>query len=70
LDFASNATYGQLLFSRRMDFTLSGTSLLFDDAAPDGVTRARLIELVPAFGNEQLLDPTPGDLRVTFARSP
>ena len=39
LDFASNATYGQLLFSRRMEFTLTGTSLLFDDAAPDGVSR-------------------------------
>jgi hypothetical protein len=70
LEFASNATYRQLLFSRRMDFTLSGTSLLFDDAAPDGVSRARLLQLVTAFENEQLLDPTPGDLRVTFARSP
>lgn len=70
LDFASNAPYQQLLFSRRMEFTLSGTSLVFDDAAPDGVTRARLVELVPAFEGEQLLDPTPGVLKVTFARSP
>jgi hypothetical protein len=69
LDFASNAGYQQLLFSRRMEFTLSGTSLLFDAAAPDGVSRARLIQLVPALENEQLLEPTPGNLRVTFARS-
>lgn len=70
LDFASNATYGQLLFSRRMEFTLSGTTLVFDAAAPDGVSRARLLQLVPAFEGEQLLDPTPGTLRVRFARSP
>lgn len=70
LDFASNAPYRQLLLSRRMEYTLSGTSLVFDAEAPDGVSRARLLELVPAFEGEQLLDPTPGVLKVTFARSP
>ncbi len=69
LDFASNAGYGQLLFSRRMEFVLAGTSLTFDAEAPDGVSRSRLVELVPAFDGEQLLDPTPGTLGVTFARA-
>ncbi|NNF39618.1 MAG: hypothetical protein HKN71_13185 [Gemmatimonadetes bacterium] len=68
IEFSSNAPYRDLLLSRRMEYTLSGTSLSFDDLAPDGVQRARLLELVPAFEEEQLLDPTPGRLRVTFAR--
>ncbi|MEQ9569751.1 MAG: hypothetical protein RLN75_06135 [Longimicrobiales bacterium] len=70
IDFASNSSYRELLFSRRMEFDLSGTTLTFDAEAPDGVQRARLIELVPAFEGEQLLDPTPGVLRVVFTRTP
>ncbi len=69
LEFPSNSAYKQLLFSRRMDFTLTGTTLAFNAEAPDGVNRARLIELVPAFAAEQLLEPTPGVLRVTFIRA-
>lgn len=68
LEFAQNAPYRQLLLSRRIDLTLTGTTLSFDAEAPDGVSRARLIELVPAFEGEQLLDPTPGRLVVTFTR--
>lgn len=68
IDFASNSSYRELLFSRRMEFVLTGTTLGFDDEAPDGVQRARLVELVPAWEGEQLLDPTPGRLRVTFTR--
>lgn len=69
IEFQSNAPYRQLLLSRRMEFTLAGgTTLTFDAAAPDGVSRARLLELVPAFEGEQLLDPVPGTLRVTFTR--
>lgn len=68
LEFASNSEYRSLLLSRRMDFTLTGTTLSFDAAAPDGVNRDRLIELVPAFEGEQLLEPVPGQLRVTFTR--
>ncbi len=30
------------------------------------ISRVRLIELFPALGDEQLFDPTPGELRVTF----
>jgi hypothetical protein len=68
LEFAQNATYQQLLLSRRMDLVLTGTTLALDGAAPDGVSRARLLELVPAFEGEQLLDPTPGALVVSFTR--
>ncbi len=68
IEFQSNAPYRQLLLSRRMDFVLNGTTLSFDAAAPDGVSRARLLELVPAFEGEQLLDPVPGTLRVTFSK--
>jgi hypothetical protein len=68
IEFASNSLYAQLLLSRRMDFTLTGTVLAFDGAAPDGVSRTRLVQLVPALEGEQLLDPTPGQLRVSFTR--
>jgi hypothetical protein len=56
-----------------MDFVLDTLTtprrLRFDAAAPDGVNRARLIELAPALANEQLLNPVPGDLAVIFTRS-
>lgn len=70
LDFASNSNFGSLLLSRRMDFlfTNSPKRLTFDAAAPDGANRLRLIQLAPAFANEQLLDPVPGTLRVTFSQ--
>lgn len=69
LDFASNSPYASLLLSRRMDFTFSSSpkTLTFEGEAPDGVSRARLIQLVPQLANEQLLDPVPGVLRVIFA---
>jgi hypothetical protein len=68
LDFNSNSAYAGLLLSRRMEFTFTaGTrTLAFDDDAPDGVNRQRLVQLVPVWANEQLLDPVPGRLQVTF----
>jgi hypothetical protein len=71
IEFPSESAYRQLLLSRRMDFNFSATAgtLTFAGDAPDGVQRARLIALVPAFAGEQLLDPTPGTLRVTFTRN-
>lgn len=67
IDFGSNTAFRNVLLSRRMTFdeTTAGT-LVFDALAPDGVDRARLIELVPEFANEQLLDPVPGQLTVVF----
>lgn len=71
IEWASNAQYRQLLLSRTMTYTFNGVAgtLTFDADAPDGVQRARLQALVPAFQGEQLLDPTPGRLQVTFTRS-
>lgn len=71
--FDESSPYATLLLSRRMDFVLDSLTtprrLRFDAAAPDGVNRARLIELAPALANEQLLNPVPGDLTVIFTRS-
>ena len=71
--FDDSSPYATLLLSRRMDFVLDTLTtprrLRFDAAAPDGVNRARLIELAPALANEQLLNPVPGDLAVIFTRS-
>ena len=70
IDFAANSAYQQMLFSRRMEFAYdaSARTLTFDADAPDGVSRARLVTLVPSLANEQLLDPTPGRLRIVFTR--
>jgi hypothetical protein len=43
-------------------------TLTFDGAAPDGVDRQRLLELVPEWSDEQLLSPVPGRLTVEFTR--
>jgi hypothetical protein len=70
IDFASNSAYDGLLLSRRMDFAYDSTTttLSFNAASPDGANRQRLLQLAPELANEQLLDPTPGTLHVTFKR--
>jgi hypothetical protein len=70
LDFAENSQYAEMLLTRRMAFTHNAAAgtLVFDDDT-DGVSRTRLIALVPALATEQLLDPTPGRLRLTFTRA-
>ena len=69
VDFGSGTAFRNVLLSRRMTFdaTTAGT-LTFDASAPDGVGRDRLIELVPEFADEQLLDPVPGQLTIVFTR--
>lgn len=71
IDFNNGSGYGGLLLSRRMafQFTAATGSLSFDGDAPDGVSRQRLIQLVPGWSGEQLLNPVPGQLRVTFQKS-
>lgn len=70
-DFGSDTAFRTVLLSRRMTFTAVGdTELTFDAAAPDGVDRQRLLQLVPEFAGEQLLDPVPGQLTIVFTRSP
>ncbi len=71
LTFAQNSDYPRFLLSRRMVFTytVEPPTLTFQGPAPDGVSPGRLRELVPDWEEEQLLDPTPGALRVVFTRS-
>jgi hypothetical protein len=59
-----------LLLSTRMDFDYAEATgtLSFDGTAPDGVDRQRLLELVPEWSDEQLLNPVPGRLIVEFTR--
>jgi hypothetical protein len=70
LDFGSSQDYRAFALSRRMDFeqvTATG-NLVFTGSSPDGASRTQLLLLVPEWQNEQLLDPVPGSLRVTFRR--
>ncbi|HSJ06151.1 MAG TPA: hypothetical protein VK936_05575 [Longimicrobiales bacterium] len=70
VDFGATTTYSSVLLSRRMTFDAgSGGTLTFQGTAPDGVARQRLLQLVPEFAGEQLLDPVPGELTVVFTRS-
>lgn len=70
IDFGTNTAYNRVLLSRRMIFSFSppGT-LAFDGESPDGVDRQRLLQLVPEWSGEQLLDPVPGRLVIMFERS-
>ena len=70
VDFGEGTEHRTLLLSRQMtfDFQSAGqTTLQFtsDDAT---VPRARLVELAPEFADEQLFDPVPGTLEVTFRK--
>ena len=71
LDFGTNPSiYGRILMSQSMRFFRSegSASLTFSGSHPEGLERARLLELVPEFQGEQLLDPVPGVLTITFTR--
>ena len=70
MTFAGNSAYADLLLSRTMELTFSeaAETLSFDDESPDGVRRQRLTRLIQAWEGEQLFDPVPGRLRVTFLR--
>jgi hypothetical protein len=70
LSFAGNSVYADLLLSRTMELAFSEASgtLTFDDESPDGVRRQKLTRLIQAWETEQLFDPVPGQLRVTFLR--
>jgi hypothetical protein len=68
VDFGEGVAFRNVLLSRRMTF-VGQASISFDGEAPDGVPRARLVQLVPEWSGEQLLDPVPGRLTVTFTRS-
>jgi hypothetical protein len=70
IDFGTGVAHTGMLLSRRMTLVhdAGAGTLHFAGPAPDGVPRPRLLELVPEWGGEQLLDPVPGHLTVTFTR--
>jgi hypothetical protein len=72
IDFPEASQFTKLLLSSRMDLTFNeqAGTLSFSGTAPDGVSRAQLVALVPSLADEQLLDPTPGVLAVRFTRTP
>jgi hypothetical protein len=71
IDFGTDTVYRNVLLSRLMTFDSSTAgTLMFSGTSPDGVARARLLQLAPEYAGEQLLDPVPGQLTVAFARSP
>jgi hypothetical protein len=69
-DFGTGSAFRVVLLSRRMTFAYdeAAGTLTFDDTSPDGVQRARLVQLVPEWADEQLLDPVPGVLTIVFTR--
>jgi hypothetical protein len=70
VDFGTDLGYRSVLLSRLMTFdTAAGGVLTFQGPSPEGVSRQRLVELVPEYAGEQLLDPVPGQLTVRFTRS-
>lgn len=71
VDFGASTAYRNVLLSRRMTFAAgAGGTLTFQGTAPDGVERQRLVQLIPEYAGEQLLDPVPGQLTVVFTRAP
>jgi hypothetical protein len=71
LDFGSPPVFRNVLLSRRMTFASAADgTLTFEASAPDGVDRPRLLQLVPEWAGEQLLDPVPGQLTAIFTRAP
>lgn len=69
VDFGTaNTAYTKTFLSKTMTFNYSSTArtLTFTGPSPEGVARTRLLQLVPEWSGEQLLDPVPGSLTVVF----
>ena len=64
----ASAMYRGSFLSRRMTFAYDSAqhALTFTGASPDGIDRQRLIAAVPEWAQEQLFDPVPGTLQVTY----
>lgn len=60
--------HGRTLLSNdmRFNFIEQPRTLVFDSIAPGGIDRARLLQLVPEWQDEQLFDPVPGRLTVVY----
>jgi hypothetical protein len=72
VNFAGGSEAADLLLPRTTEFQYNETTrtLTLDEETTESVRRQRLVALVPDWQNEQLLDPVPGRLRVTFQRQP
>jgi hypothetical protein len=69
IDFGEGTAHRDVLLPRRMVLIAEADGrLTFDEDVLDGVTRQRLLQLVPEWADEQLLDPVPGRFTVTFTR--
>lgn len=71
ITFDQNSTFGELFFPRtlQLGFNASAGTLEFTGSAGTSVARGRLVDLVPALEDEQLLDPVPGTLRIVFTEA-
>lgn len=70
MDFSQQTQHRLLLLPDQPEFQFEGgqeASLTFQSTDAT-VSRARLVELVPEFEDEQLLDPVPGLLEVAFSK--
>ncbi len=70
IHFLASPALRRAMIPSRLTYTYSPAegTLAFDDEAPDGVDRQRLLQLVPEWSGEQLLDPVPGRLTLVFTR--
>jgi hypothetical protein len=70
IQFEADPALRTVLLSTHMTFDYSEAmgTLSFDGTSPDGVDRQRLLELMPEWSDEQLLNPVPGRLIVEFTR--
>lgn len=71
IEFPNASEFRQLLLSPTLSLTLDAEAgtLSFAGTPQGGVSRERLIALVPSLAEEQLLDPTPGVLSLEFTRN-
>lgn len=69
VDFGQETQHRRLLLpdAPEFDFQAGGEASLTFQSTDPTVGRQRLIELVPEFEDEQLLDPVPGVLEVAFS---
>lgn len=71
ITFAQSGTFGEIFFPRtlQLGFNATAGTLEFTGSAGSSIARDRLVGLVPALADEQLLDPVPGTLRIVFTEA-
>jgi len=71
IQFPEGAGNQNLLLPSPLNLTYDqqAKTLTFSGAVQGGISRERLIQLVPALADEQLLDPVPGSLVIEFTKN-